>query len=288
MNIIIPKHSGFCYGVRKAVNAAYALVREGSGYMYGEVVHNPVVITDLQQKGLRLVHGPEEIPRDAAGAKILIRAHGVPASVLREINARGLTAVDMTCPHVKKIHAVVAYASARGLDVIVCGTPGHPETEGTLSRVTTRAILIQDLEDARRLIPGVSFPSQGVCLVAQTTYNYQAYQEIHGFLANGCDNMPFLEPHDTICHATAHRQKEIGELAKTACVCIIVGGKTSSNVTGLYEIAKEHCPRTQHIESAAQLDYELLDGAQSIVIAGGASTPKTSVQEVANAITKRR
>jgi 4-hydroxy-3-methylbut-2-enyl diphosphate reductase len=287
MNIVVPKLSGFCYGVKRSVSAAYNLARKGGAYMYGEVVHNPEVVADLQSKGLRLVFSVEEIPRDEKDAKILIRAHGLPASVTESIAERGFTVVDMTCPHVKKIHAVVAYACARGMDVIVCGTPGHPETEGTLSKVTTRAHLIKDMDDARRLIPGAEFPSAGVCLVSQTTHNHGEYRAIHAFLANECPNIPFLEPHDTICQATAHRQAEIRELAKTAGACIIVGGKTSSNVTKLYDIAREACPNTLHVESADQLDLTLLDGAETIMVSGGASTPDISVRRVIQAVRER-
>jgi len=285
VKVIIPKHSGFCYGVKRSVKEAYALAEKGNAYMYGEVVHNPVVMENLQKCGLTWVRDLSEIPMDSAGiSKLLIRAHGVPASVLVKTAERGIEAVDMTCHHVKKIHAIVTYASARGMDVIVCGTHGHPEVQGHISRVTTKVVVVQDLEEARRIIPALAFSKDGVCLVAQTTYNKRTYEEIHTFLANECKNMPFLEPHNTICDATALRQDEIRELAKTADACIIVGGKNSSNVTKLYEIAREYCARTQHIESADQLNHDLYIGAETVVIAGGASTPNESVQEVARKV----
>jgi 4-hydroxy-3-methylbut-2-enyl diphosphate reductase len=283
MNIIIPKHSGFCYGVKRSVKAAYDLAGKGEVYMYGEVLHNPTVIKDLLDIGLKMVHSIEELP-NGKDAKVLIRAHGVPVSVMDAIKSRGLTVIDMTCPDVKKIHAHVEDASARGMDVVVCGMQGHPEVEGHLSRVTTQAVLIQNLNEAKKLIPMFSFSTKGVCLVAQTTFNYQVYEKIHTFLADECDNIPLLEPHNTICRATADRQSEVCELAKTADACIIVGGKNSSNVTKLYEIAKEFCSRTQHIESAGQLDIDLYYGAETVIIVGGASTPEDNIREVENKI----
>jgi 4-hydroxy-3-methylbut-2-enyl diphosphate reductase len=310
MNIVIPKYSGFCRGVKRSIAAAYTHAKKGTRvYMYGEVVHNPKVMESLAQNGLILVQNLDEIPKDCKkDSKLLIRAHGVPSDVIKKAAEQGLEVIDMTCRHVKKIHEIVSDASARGLDVIVCGTPGHPEVEGIISRVSTQKILVQNLDETRRIIPTVQFSKEGVCLVTQTTHNKKIYEKIRAFLANECgniplleshdtiecgniplleshetiecSNIPLLEPHDTICDATAFRQDELRGLAKTADVCIIVGGKKSSNVTKLYEIAKEHCSRTQHIEYAGELDYTMLNGAENVVVAGGASTPNESVQEV--------
>ncbi|MCL2203907.1 MAG: 4-hydroxy-3-methylbut-2-enyl diphosphate reductase [Defluviitaleaceae bacterium] len=282
MNIIIPKHSGFCYGVKRSVAVAYTLAGQENVYMYGQIVHNPSVVRDLQNSGLTLIQDLSEIPTGTKNAKILIRAHGVPPAVPEAAAARGFEIIDMTCPHVKKIHTLVTEASGRGLDVMVCGTPGHPETEGTLGRVETRAFLVQDLAEARRVAASTEFSPQGLCLVAQTTHKKQAYDEIRAFLAGQVD-VPFA-PHMTICEATASRQEELRALAKAADACIIVGGANSSNVTKLYEIARACCPRTQHIESVAQLDVSLLEKAETVVIAGGASTPEASVREVARKV----
>ncbi|MCL2187813.1 MAG: 4-hydroxy-3-methylbut-2-enyl diphosphate reductase [Defluviitaleaceae bacterium] len=279
MNIIVPKHSGFCYGVRRSVSEAFKLADEKHTYMYGEVVHNPSVVADLSTFNIKLIHSLDEIPTGEA-AKVLIRAHGVPADVLDEAQARGLTVIDMTCPHVKKIHAVVAYASTRGLDVIVCGTPNHPETLGIISRVTTQRLIVKDVDEAKKVIPAIHFSPLGVCLVAQTTHNKETYEKLHHFLANECPNMPLLEPHNTICEATAFRQNELRELAQTADACIIVGGKNSSNVTKLYEIASEYCVNTRHIESAEELDASEIKNARTVIVTGGASTPNDAVHTV--------
>jgi 4-hydroxy-3-methylbut-2-enyl diphosphate reductase len=281
MKIIIPKHSGFCYGVKRSVDAAYTHAQKGNMYMYGEVVHNPDVIRNLQTVGFTLVHDLAEIPTDAPeDTWVFIRAHGVPLSVYGAIAEKGFNVIDMTCSHVTKIHAIVANAAECGMDIILCGVPDHPEVRGTLSRVTTQAVLVQHVEEAKRLIPSLVFSKKGVCLVAQTTYNHQAYKTLCEYLTNECENIPFLETHDTICQATAHRQNELHELAKTADACIIVGGKNSSNVRELYETAKKYCSRTQHIEHVGELNLDLINGAETVVVAGGASTPEESVKEV--------
>lgn len=148
MKCIIPKHSGFCFGVSLAVNAAYENLNEHT-YMLGEVVHNPSVINNLQLKGLKLINSIEEIPQKDSSA--LIRAHGVPESVIHELNQRNIGIIDKTCPKVKRVHDIVANASERGLDIIVVGTPNHPEIIGTIGWSKTNTILLHDINDAKKL-----------------------------------------------------------------------------------------------------------------------------------------
>lgn len=272
MKCIIPKHSGFCFGVSLAVNAAYENLNEHT-YMLGEVVHNPSVINDLQLKGLKLINSIDEISQK--DASILIRAHGVPENVISELGQRNLGIIDKTCPKVKKVHDIVADASERGLDIIVVGTPNHPEIVGTIGWSRTKTVLLHDISDAKRIIPDTKFSENGVCMVAQTTHNEKVYQEIYNYCT---EFIPNIEFHNTICNATANRQNEIRELAKTCGAVIVVGGKTSSNVTKLYEIASEYCSNTQHVEAAAEIDVDRLKGVSTLVISTGASTPDDSIQ----------
>ena len=290
MNIIIPKHSGFCFGVKLAVNAAYEMIMNAEAheaiYMLGEVVHNPGVVGDLQSLDMGLIHDLSEIPAGQK-AKILVRAHGVSLAVMEEMKERGYTVFDMTCPHVKKIHAFVAHASRRGMDVIVCGNPGHPEVEGIISRITTQIVLVKSEAEARDLIqPGASFSPNGVCLVAQTTFNLQTYQNIHAYLVKECPFLPELEAHDTICAATAHRQNELREMAlqEKPSAIIIVGGRNSANVNKLYDIACEYCENTQLVENAGQLRPLNIKAHETVILTGGASTPGGAVEKIAEQI----
>jgi len=290
MKIIIPKYSGFCYGVKLAVNAAYEMISNAATdeqvYMLGEVVHNPGVVSDLKALDMRLIHAISEIP-PGEKAKILIRAHGVAAAVSDEINKRGFTAFDMTCSHVKKIHAFVAYAAKGGLDVIVCGNPGHPEVEGIISRINTRVILIKNEAEARALITAeTAFSEKGVCLVAQTTFSVKTYRDIHAYLTHECPFLPRLTAHDTICAATAHRQNELRELAEkeNPAAIIIVGGKNSANVNKLYDIACEYCKNTQFVENIQQLAPIKVNEKDTVIVCGGASTPAGAVQKIVDAI----
>jgi len=277
MTCYIPKHSGFCFGVDLAVKAAYENLNNYT-YMYGEVVHNPSVIIDLKNKGLGLIESLDEVSQKKVD-NVLIRAHGVPENIIIEARDKGLGVIDKTCPRVKKVHDIVANASNRGLDVIIVGTPKHPEVVGIEGWVHTQTIVLRDVDDAERIIPKSTFPSVGVCLVAQTTHNKAKYEDVYAYCKSILPNID-IEFHDTICDATAVRQGEIRNLATTVDSVIVIGGKTSSNVTKLYEIASEYNNKAYHVESSVELDMSQLFDVSTILIASGASTPENSIAEV--------
>jgi 4-hydroxy-3-methylbut-2-enyl diphosphate reductase len=279
MKCIVPKYSGFCFDVSVAVKAAYEHT-DGATYMYGEVVNNPVVVNDLQSKGLTLVHDLDSIPKKP-GLKVLVRAHGVPESTVKEIARRGYKLIDKTCPRVKRVHNIAINASDRGMDVILVGTPNHPEINGILGWVKSNIILIQDLEQAKTIIPNTAFSKKGVCMVSQTTHNKKKYEEIYEYCAKIIPNIEF---HDTVCDATSKRQSEIRYLATISDGFIVVGGKISSNVSKLYEIASEYCHNIQLAETVKDVDLTKLSSVETLVITGGASTPEISVNEIVAAV----
>ena len=278
MHCIIPQNSGFCFGVSLAVASAYENAGK-SAYMYGEVVHNPLVVHDLIAKGLPLVSTLSEIPAESR-AKVLIRAHGVSKAVTDEAARLNLEIIDKTCPRVKKIHAIVYEASGRGLDIIVVGKPNHPEVEGIMGWCSTNVMILDSLSDAKAQLANASFAAKGVCMVSQTTHNAQKYEEIYDF----CKGATPIEFHNTICDATANRQSEIRALAQHADAVVVVGGKKSSNVTKLYEIASEYCSVVFHVENEKELDIARIGKANVVVIASGASTPNENVETVVSAL----
>ncbi|MDR2712888.1 MAG: 4-hydroxy-3-methylbut-2-enyl diphosphate reductase [Clostridiales bacterium] len=275
MKCYIPKYSGFCFGVALAVEAAYDHIGN-STFMFGEVVHNPAVISDLAGKGLGLINSLDEIPKGEK-ANVLIRAHGVSADTINEIQNRSLGIIDKTCPRVKKVHDIVADASGRGLDIVIVGTPNHPEVLGIAGWAGTRTVVVRDANDAEKIIPDRLFPNKGICLVAQTTQNEKKYEEVYRY----CSGIfPYIEFNDTICDAAAVRQEEIRQLAKIVDCVIVIGGKASSNVTRLFEIASEYNSNTQHIESFAELDMTKIIDVKACLIASGTSTPEKSISQV--------
>jgi len=279
MKCYIPIHSGFCFGVDLAVKAAYKNL-DTSTYMYGDIVHNPSVIADLRSKGLGLVDSLDDIP-NGKDINVLIRAHGVSESIITEVKNRGYGIIDKTCPRVKKVHEIVADASCRGLDIIIIGTPNHPEVLGIAGWAKTQTVVLRDLSDAQKIIPNTSFSEKGICIIAQTTHNKERFEQVYKYCSSV---LPHIEHYDTICDATAIRQEEIRRLSLTVNCVIVIGGKTSSNVTRLYEIASEYNNNTHHIESANEFDVSALKGVDSVLLASGASTPESSIAEVVKCI----
>jgi 4-hydroxy-3-methylbut-2-enyl diphosphate reductase len=279
MKCFILKESGFCLGVKNAVDAAYDHA-DGNTYMYGEVVHNPAVIRELAEKGLPLINSLDEIVGKKK-ATVLIRAHGAAAAEITDINDRGFSVLDKTCPKVKKIHEIVTAASEKGMKIVVVGRPKHPEVEGIVGWASGDALVVKDLNDAQIKIKREEIPAAGICVVSQTTYSREKYHEIYEYLEK---ETRVAEFHDTICSVTAKRQEEARELAKRVECFIVVGGKNSSNVTKLFETAAEYCSTAQHIETAEELDFSAWQGIGTVAVVGGTSTPEKSVYNVVKKI----
>lgn len=182
---LIPKYSGFCFGVLLVVQAAYENINNRT-YILGNIVHNPSVISDLKSKGLRFVHFIEEISEE--NAKVLIRAHGVPKKTVIELNQRVFEIIDKTCSRVKNAHEIVMDASSRGFDIIVIGTPNHSEIIGIMGWSNTRTVLLHDMDDTKRIIHNIRFFEKGVCLVAQTVH-VETAAEINISALKGVENL---------------------------------------------------------------------------------------------------
>lgn len=281
MKCYLPKNSSFCEGVHNAIEIAYRNANNTT-YMFGEIVHNPIVIEDLLNKGIHLAKTLDDIP-DTPKSKVLIRAHGITPEIYRKLQAKKVEVIDKTCPRVKKVHELVKNASDRGLDIVLIGNPNHPEVIGTVGWINTKVFVIKDIADAMRIVPQASFSQSGICMVAQTTYNKEKYEEIYRYFLQFDIH---IEYNNTICNATAERQNEIRLLSKEVDGFIIIGGKASSNVSKLYKIASEVCSNTQLIENADEMDFSKIATLDKVVIASGASTPQRTINEVIEKIEK--
>jgi len=278
MECYVSKYSGFCFGVTSAVKAAYTNLEtplsDKSLYMYGEIINNPVVISELQNQGIKLINNIDEVEHPV-NSKVLIRAHGVPEHTIDSLKRKGASVIDKTCPRVKNVHRVVRKAAAEDYDVILVGDSEHPEIIGTIGWCKTRVTLIENLEHAKQIMPDYVATSDVTYMVSQTTYNSKSYEEIVTYCSS---LLPSIKHHYTICNVTSDRQTEIRELAKGADFVLIVGGKASANSTELFTIASEYCPKTQHVESEADIDISMITGVSTLVICSGASTPDTSIE----------
>lgn len=276
MEIITAKTAGFCFGVKRAVDMVYGQLDCGSVYTYGPIIHNEEVVKDLEQKGVTVLNTPEEIA-DASPGTVVIRAHGVPQEIYRCIEAAGHRLVDATCPFVLKIHKIVRDAAANGEHVIIVGDANHPEVQGIRSCVPEGSTVIADRDEADSYIKNDTNRLQKLCIVAQTTFNFNKFKDIVEIFRK---NSYYVNVLNTICNATQERQNEAADIAASVDAMIVIGGKNSSNTQKLYEICKGRCADTFYIQTLADMDLGRIKDYCRVGITAGASTPKNIIEEV--------
>ena len=280
--VLIAKHAGFCFGVERAVEQVYEqmeAVKKGNArgpiYTYGPIIHNEEVVKDLSENGVQVLDTEEDLGRLPKGeGTVIIRSHGVSRHVYDILKERKVEVVDATCPFVKKIHRIVAERSAAGDAVVIIGNPDHPEVEGIKGWGNEDTKVIQNETEAAdfHLKPG-----QKLCIVSQTTFNYNKFKElVEKFLKKGYDSSVL----NTICNATQERQVEAARIASQVDAMIVIGGRHSSNTQKLYEICLKECKDTFYIQTLGDLDPDSVSSVRSVGITAGASTPKKIIEEV--------
>lgn len=264
--MILASHAGFCFGVRRAVEAAE---KAAPAVTLGPIIHNPQVVSRLESLGVRSVERVEEIP---SGARAIIRSHGVSREVMEALNARGLTVIDATCPFVARIHEMARAASEAGVPLIVIGESHHPEVCGILGWTRGAHYAVRTPEDVDRL-PEM----ERALIVSQTT---MVESEFRALCAQIERKVRLPDVRMTICPATRDRQSECMALARTADRMIVIGGRDSSNSRKLYALAAQLCPQTSFIESADEFKGLKISPTDTIGITAGASTPDCIIKEV--------
>jgi 4-hydroxy-3-methylbut-2-enyl diphosphate reductase len=268
---------GFCAGVERAIAIVErALEKFGAPiYVRHEVVHNRYVVDELKSKGAIFVEGLAEVPDVAT---VIFSAHGVPQSVRREAEARGLRVYDATCPLVTKVHLEVAYLHKQGYEVIMIGHKGHPEVEGTMGQATGTMYLVESMEDVARLAIGAdNLPP--LAYVTQTTLSVDdARAIVHGLTLR----FPkIVGPRkDDICYATQNRQDAVKALAGKVDRVIVVGSKNSSNSNRLREVAAIIGVPAYLVDGADQIDPAWLAAESRVGVTAGASAPEVLVNAV--------
>ena len=276
MHVILAKSAGFCFGVKRAVETVYREAQKGGQpiYTYGPIIHNEEVVADLEQKGVAVVHSVDELGENPKGT-VIIRSHGVEKKIYDEIRALGFEIVDATCPFVLKIHRLVDQYSRDGYHVVIIGNDTHPEVEGIKGwSVSEQTTVIGNREDAEKF----SLSSEKkVCIVSQTTFNYNKFQELVEIMTKKGYDITVL---NTICNATEERQTEAEQIAREADAMIVIGGRASSNTQKLFEICKKECENTYYIQTMKDLDLSRLKSTDNVGITAGASTPNNIIEEV--------
>ena len=258
MKIIKAESAGFCFGVKRAVDTVYKCTETGTDekiYTYGPIIHNEEVVKDMEKRGVRVIRSEEDLAALKEGT-VIIRSHGVEKRVYEELEKKGIHIVDATCPFVKKIHKIVEKHSEQGDRIIIIGNPDHPEAES------------------------FSCPAdQKICIVAQTTFNYNKFKELVEIIEKKSYDVSVL---NTICNATKERQTEARSIAETVDAMIVIGDKHSSNTQKLFEICRKACNNTYYIQTLDDFDMNQLRSVETVGITAGASTPNNIIEEVQN------
>ena len=276
MEVRLATHAGFCFGVKRAVEQVYEQIETGKTiYTYGPIIHNEEVVKDLESKGVTVIPDIETLKKVTEGT-VIIRSHGVTKEIYDIIEQKGLECIDATCPFVKRIHNIVKTESAAGKHIVIVGDPKHPEVEGIMSWCSSTLTVLETEKEAQEL----SLPENAeICIVSQTTFNYNKFQHIVAILQKKGYNDSVV---NTICNATEERQTEAKEIASEADVMIVIGGKHSSNTRKLYEICSSECANTYFIQTLDDLHLELPKSVGLVGITAGASTPNKLIEEVQN------
>ena len=276
MEVLLAKSAGFCFGVKRAVETVYKQTDSDKKiYTFGPIIHNEQVVHDLEEKGVKVIESEEELMNLTEGT-VVIRSHGVPKRIYDLIEKQGLECVDATCPFVKRIHKIVEKESAAGKQILIIGNAGHPEVEGIMGWSTSPAMVAETREEVENL---VCDKEREVCVVSQTTFNYNKFQELVEIFAQ---RGYYISVVNTICNATEERQTEAREIAAKVDAMIIIGGKHSSNTRKLYEICSRECANTYFIQTLDDLHLELPKSVRLVGITAGASTPNKIIEEVQN------
>ncbi len=275
--VILAKSAGFCFGVNRAVELAYKLLDNGEKVStLGPIIHNSQVISDMESKGASIIENPSDAESDST---IIIRTHGIPCSLMKDIEASGCKFLDATCPFVKKIHKIVSENSLSDIPVLIAGDATHPEVIGIKSYSKGETFIFKNSDELKNLLKNnIELCEKRIIIVAQTTFSAKEWKICKKNINYLCTNAKIF---DTICSATHERQSEAVTLSLECDAMLIVGGRHSSNTQKLRGTCEVNCP-TYLIETAEELESIDLSPFGKIGITAGASTPASIIKEVHN------
>jgi 4-hydroxy-3-methylbut-2-enyl diphosphate reductase len=273
MRVEIAKHAGICYGVERALRLAEEASGSGGDvHTLGPLIHNPQAVAALRDQGVEVATTLDEVD----SGTLVIRSHGVEPAIIEQALAKGLNVVDATCPHVSKAHEAAEELARNGYVVVIVGEADHPEVEGILAHAGGEAIVVSSANELPERLG-----SRKIGIVVQTTQSLKRLEDVVAAILPRANE---LRVFNTICSATGKRQQAAEELAETVDVMVVVGGHNSGNTTRLVQICREVNPRVHHVETPDDLDPAWFEGASSVGVTAGASTPDEQMQAVVRAI----
>lgn len=273
MKVQVARHAGVCYGVERALKLADEAAATGrTVHTLGPLIHNPQAVEGLRARGVEVAGRVEEVDEGI----LVIRSHGVEPALIDAAGEKGLDVVDATCPFVSSAQQAAAQLRADGYTVVIVGEADHPEVEGIVAHTGGEAFVVEEVAD----IPA-RLPSRKIGIVVQTT---QSLDRLNQVVTALLPRVSELKVHNTICSATGKRQNSAEELARGVDVMVVVGGHNSGNTTRLAEICRAVNLRVHHVETSDELRPEWFEGADTVGVTAGASTPDEQMAGVVAAI----
>ncbi|MET0361139.1 MAG: 4-hydroxy-3-methylbut-2-enyl diphosphate reductase [Sphingobium sp.] len=283
LTLLIAAPRGFCAGVDRAITIVErAIARYGAPvYVRHEIVHNKFVVDGLRAQGAIFVEELDEVPDDRP---VVFSAHGVPKTVPRNAEARGLDFLDATCPLVSKVHRQAERQMEAGRHIAFIGHKGHPEVVGTFGQVPEGTMtLIETVADAEAFVPPAD--ADGLAFLTQTTLSVDDTAQIVETLLRRFPDIAAPKGED-ICYATSNRQTAVKVIGERAQAVLVIGAPNSSNSVRLVEVAERCGARAMLIQRADEIPMDWLDGVETLGLTAGASAPEVLVREVVDALTR--
>lgn len=270
LEIVLADHAGFCFGVKRATDMVIKLAKESNQQLYtlGPLIHNPQVVQRLEEMGVKTIEDYSGLTEGI----VLIRSHGVPPQVIKDIEAQGLEVVDATCPFVKRAQEHAKQLAEDGYQVLICGDQDHPEVIGIVGSVNANTLVVKTADELKQ-----KNLQTKVGIIAQTTLSIQNFKDV---ISKVVELAKDIKIHNTICTTTEKKQKAASDLAKKVDLMLVIGGRNSANTNRLVEICHTTEVKTYHIETASELKKDWFHSVRLIGVTAGASTPTWIIKEV--------
>jgi len=275
MKITIGKHSGFCFGVKRAYDLTCVNSKDCDDvFILGKLVHNDDVCKDLYKRGIKEIKSLSDIGQGT----VIFTAHGIGPGMYEKASANGIKIIDTTCPKVMKAQRIAKIYADKGYIIIIFGDKEHKEVKSIVEWSKHKARVIDSLSEAKKI--KISRKKK-YCLISQTTQNAYEFKDIHAYLKKIAKKFVYF---NTICDSTSQRQNEIRKLAKNNDIVVIVGGRDSANSRRLYKISNEINKKSYFVENEKQLKKSWITNMKTIAVSAGASTPDWVIKKVVDRI----
>ncbi len=273
LRIEMAKNIGFCFGVERAVKTVESLLStEKDVYVTGDLIHNEEEMVRLEKMGLKSFNVNEKWP-NLSNSTVVIRAHGIPVQILKLLEKNAKRVVDATCPVVSGVAHLLQHERKNGFEVFLYGREGHAEVEYLKSTVDRLKVL--NWQNSK-----IFFSTGKIALFSQTTMDIDGFKKMAKAFLNSMDSFSTFHIHNTICSVTTEREEEVKSLSKTSDLCLIIGGRKSSNTKKLYEIAKRLNENAHMILNASEIQKNWFNSVKSVGICSGTSTPSRTIENI--------